>query len=119
MPLAAMRAMVRVQAPERTMLGAVQEEWLDAELKDSTAKSKTWQVLANQIVMARVRPPNFENTLSDDATEAAQDFGYVQQLIPFSQLGLPWNLDAWDGFPAARDRLYESAKELRARDWSH
>ncbi|MEO1187893.1 MAG: alkaline phosphatase D family protein [Pseudomonadota bacterium] len=113
-PVAAMNAMVRVQAPERTMLGATQEQWLDAELKDSTAKSKTWQVLANQIIMARVRPPNFENTLSDDQ-KAAQDVGYVQQLIPFSQLGLPWNLDAWDGFPAARDRLYESAKAAGAR----
>ncbi len=113
-PLAAMNTMVRVQDPERTMLGATQEQWLADELKDSTTKSKTWQVLANQIVMARVRPPNFANTLSD-AQKAAQDIGYVQQLIPFSQLGLPWNLDAWDGFPAARDRLYESAKTAGAR----
>ena len=47
--------------------------------------------------------------------KAAQDVGYIQQLIPFSQLGLPFNLDAWDGFPAARDRLYTSAKEAGAR----
>lgn len=113
-PLAAMDTMVRVQNPDRTMLGATQEKWLQDELVDSTAKSKTWQVLANQIVMARVRPPNFANTLSDEQ-KAAQDIGYVQQLIPFSQLGLPWNLDAWDGFPAARDRLYESAKVAGAR----
>jgi len=113
-PLAAMNAMVRVQAPERTMLGAAQETWLDQQLKDSTAKNKSWQVLANQIIMARVRPPNLEASLSD-AQKAAQDVGYIQQLIPFSQLGLPWNLDAWDGFPAARDRLYASAKEAGAR----
>ena len=113
-PLAAMETMVRVQNPDRTMLGAAQEKWLADELNDSTAKSKTWQVLANQIVMARVRPPNFANTLSEEQ-KAAQDIGYVQQLIPFSQLGLPWNLDAWDGFPAARDRLYESAKAAGAR----
>ncbi len=113
-PMAALSTMARVQNPERTMLGSAQEAWLDAELKDSTAKSKSWQVLANQIVMARVRPPNFENTLSDDQ-KAAQDIGYVQQLIPFSQLGLPWNLDAWDGFPSARDRLYESSKAAGAR----
>lgn len=113
-PLAAMATMVRVQAPERTMLGAAQETWLDEQLKDSTANGKSWQVLANQIVMARVRPPNFEASLSD-AQKAAQDNVFVQQLIPFSQLGLPWNLDAWDGFPAARDRLYNSAKEANAR----
>ncbi|MEM7327209.1 MAG: alkaline phosphatase D family protein [Pseudomonadota bacterium] len=113
-PLAAMNTMVRVQAPERTMLGAAQEAWLNEELKDSTAQSKTWQVLANQIVMARVRPPNFTQTLTD-AQKAAQDVGYIQQLIPFSQLGLPFNLDAWDGFPAARDRLYASARDAGAR----
>lgn len=113
-PLAAMNAMVRVQAPERTMLGAAQETWLDQQLKDSTAKNKSWQVLANQIIMARVRPPNLVASLSD-AQKAAQDISYIQQLIPFSQLGLPWNLDAWDGFPAARDRLYASAKDAGAR----
>lgn len=113
-PLAALDTMVRVQNPDRTMLGAAQEQWLEDELKDSTAKSKTWQVLANQIVMARVRPPNFENTLSDDQ-KAAQDFEYIKLLMPFSQLGMPWNLDAWDGFPAARDRLYQSAKDAGAR----
>ena len=64
--------------------------------------------------MAKVRPPNFERTLTDEQ-KAAQQVGYIQQLIPFSQLGLPWNLDAWDGFPAARDRLYASAKEAGAR----
>jgi alkaline phosphatase D len=113
-PVAAARTMVRVQDDTRTMLGATQEDWLDAELKDSTAKAKTWQVLANQIVMARVRPPNFNTTLTD-AQKAAQDIGYIQQLIPSSQLGLPFNLDAWDGFPAARDRLYASAKAAGAR----
>ncbi|MCR9268717.1 MAG: alkaline phosphatase D family protein [Hyphomonadaceae bacterium] len=113
-PLAAAGTMVKVQNPERTMLGAAQETWLAEQLKDSTEKNKSWQVLANQIVMARVRPPNFTQTLTD-AQKAAQDIGYIQQLIPFSQLGLPFNLDAWDGFPAARDRLYASAEEAGAR----
>lgn len=113
-PMAAAATMLKVQNPERTMLGAAQEEWLETQLKDSTRKGKVWQVLANQIVMARVRPPNFERTLTDEQ-KAAQDVSYIQLLIPFSQLGLPWNLDAWDGFPAARDRLYASAKAADAR----
>ncbi|MEL6862617.1 MAG: alkaline phosphatase D family protein [Pseudomonadota bacterium] len=113
-PLAAASTMLKVQDPERTMLGQVQETWLEDQFAASTEAGKSWQVLANQIIMARVRPPNFERSLSDEQ-KAAQDIGYVQQLIPFSQLGLPWNLDAWDGFPAARDRLYESAKRQGAR----
>lgn len=113
-PLAAASTMIRVQDPERTMLGAAQEAWLGQELKSSAEAGKSWQVLANQIVMARVRPPNFARTMTDEQ-KAAQDVGYIQQLIPFSQLGLPFNLDAWDGFPAARDRLYTSAKDAGAR----
>lgn len=113
-PFAATRTMVKVQNPERTMLGAVQEDWLEDQLKTSVVRGKSWQVLANQVIMARVRSPNFEASLTD-AQKAAQDIGYIQQLISFSQLGLPWNLDAWDGFPAARDRLYASAADAGAR----
>lgn len=113
-PMAAMRTMARVTDPTRTLLGDVQEEWLADGLKDSASNGVAWQVLANQVVMARVRPPNFRQTLSDEQI-AAQDVGYIQQLIEFSQLGMPWNLDAWDGFPAARDRLYSDAKDAGAR----
>jgi len=36
-------------------------------------------------------------------------------MIAFSALGLPMNLDAWDGYPAARGRLYAGAKAAGAR----
>ena len=112
-PAKAQEVMGRVRDESRTMLGRVQEEWLDSELQSSVAGGKTWQVLANQVIMARVRPPNLMETLTD-AQKAAQS-GYVAQMIPFSQLGLPFNLDAWDGFPAARERLYASAAASNAR----
>ncbi|MEM6535892.1 MAG: alkaline phosphatase D family protein [Pseudomonadota bacterium] len=112
-PMAAVSTMTRVNDETRTMLGQVQEDWLAAELADSVTSGKAWQVLANQVIMAKVRAPNFSRTLSQNQIDA-QDVGYIQQLIPFSQLGLPWNLDAWDGFPAARDRLYAGAKAASA-----
>ena len=107
-PIKAAEVMSRVTDPERTMLGSQQESWLAGELKSSARQGKTWQVLANQTIMARVRPPNFRQVLSREQIDA-QDFGLIQRLIDFSQLGLPFNLDAWDGFPAARERLYEAA----------
>ena len=107
-PIKAAEVMNRVTDPERTMLGSLQESWLAGELKSSARAGKTWQVLANQTIMARVRPPNFRQVLSREQIEA-QDFGLIQRLIDFSQLGLPFNLDAWDGFPAARERLYDAA----------
>ena len=113
-PARAMQTMQKVADPSRTMLGQTQEAWLAERLKDSTASGKTWQVLANQVIMANVRPPNFMQTLSEEQ-RAAIDNPFATQMIAFSQLGMPWNLDAWDGFPAARDRLYAAAEAAGAR----
>jgi phosphodiesterase/alkaline phosphatase D-like protein len=112
-PMAAAAALTRVAAADRTMLGAEQEAWLATELEASVKSGRRWQVLANQVIMAKVRPPNFTRTLTPE--QIALQTGYVAQLVPFSVLGLPWNLDAWDGFPAARERLYQSAKAAGAR----
>lgn len=112
-PAKAMEVMQRVNDPNRTMLGKTQEAWLDEGLRTSTRAGKAWQVLANQVILAEVKPPNLVETLTPEQ-QAAQS-GYVAGMIPFSQLGLPFNLDAWDGFPAARERLYASAEAAGAR----
>ena len=112
-PAKAAAVMQAVSDESRTMLGKVQEAWLDAGLKRSTEAGKAWQVLANQVIMAEVKPPNLMTALTPEQ-QAAQT-GYVAGMIPFSQLGLPFNLDAWDGFPAARERLYASAAAAGAR----
>lgn len=104
----------KVIDPARTMLGSEQEAWLNTAMKSSSANGKTWTVLANQVIMARVKLPDLPTVLTPEQI-AAQDHPYVQRMIGFSILGLPFNLDAWDGFPAARDRLYASAKAASAR----
>ena len=103
-----------INDPARTMLGTEQEAWLAGELKSSTKAGKAWQVLANQVVMARTTLPNFQEALTPEQL-AAQQNGFVQTMIGFSTLGLPFNLDAWDGFPAARERLYEGAAAANAK----
>ncbi|MGH1370593.1 MAG: alkaline phosphatase D family protein [Cellvibrionaceae bacterium] len=106
--------MTRVNDSERTMLGHAQEAWLSQELTESVKANKAWQVLANQTIMARVNPPDFTKQLSADDKEAITD-PRVIPFIEFSALGLPLNLDGWDGFPAARERLYSSAKQAGAQ----
>ncbi|MGB3625197.1 MAG: alkaline phosphatase D family protein [Henriciella sp.] len=112
-PAKAQAVMARVTSDDRTMLGKVQEDWLAGGLKSSVASGKAWQVLANQVIMASVKPPNLMETLTPE--QRAAQGGYVAAMIPFSQLQLPFNLDAWDGFPAARKRLYTSAETAGAR----
>ncbi|MEQ9315300.1 MAG: alkaline phosphatase D family protein [Henriciella sp.] len=112
-PARAAEVMGRVGDAGRTMLGAVQETWLADGFKSSVSSGKSWQVLANQVVMAEVKPPNLVEKLTPE--QQAMQQGYVASMIPFSQLGLPFNLDAWDGFPAARQRLYTAAEAAGAR----
>ncbi|KCZ46241.1 alkaline phosphatase D family protein [Hyphomonas pacifica] len=105
--------MQKINNPERTMLGAEQEAWLTEELAASVKAGKRWQVLANQVVMARTKLPNMQEVLTPEQV-AAQTNPYVAQMVPFSALGLPFNPDAWDGFPAARERLYAGAASAGA-----
>jgi alkaline phosphatase D len=71
-------------APERTMLGAAQEAWL----QDGLARTRTkWNVLAQQTLMAQ----------HDRKAGPGQSF---------------WT-DGWDGYPAARARLLADIAQSR------
>jgi alkaline phosphatase D len=72
----------RLTAPGRSILGRAQERWLDGELAGSRA---AWNVIAQQTRMAQfdTKPGPGRNA---------------------------WT-DAWDGYPAARERLLDSFKK--------
>ncbi len=99
--------------PSRTLLGAVQEEWLAEGMKRSRSSGKVWQVLAQQVIMTSL-------STSDAVLDAvnAQFPAYIRTLlensVAASKAGLPFNMDAWDGYPAARARLLGSAQEADA-----
>ena len=94
--------------PERTMLGSEQEAWLAGALKRSTGRGARWQILAQQTIMGSFAlPPEARAWLRADALEEVKRMTAVGAAA--SEVGLPFNLDAWDGYPAARDRLLRSA----------
>lgn len=70
--------------PSVTMLGDQQERWLESRLRGSRAE---WTVLGNNVMMAR---------LEHEATPGAR----------------LWH-DAWDGFPAARNRITSLLADAR------
>ncbi len=107
-PMAAAQAFKRqrLEDPSRTLLGSAQEQWLDATLAQSKARGQTWQVLAQQVVLSTwVAPENVARLLPPDTNLTTNWFSQAERL---RQAGLPWNLDAWDGYPAARARLKAS-----------
>jgi alkaline phosphatase D len=103
----------KINDPNRSMLGPEQEAWLAEELKQSAAAGKKWQVLGNQVTMAKVKIPDLEKGLPPE--KYAQVSAGTKRFYTTQRYGFEWNLDAWSGFPAARERLYKSAKDANAK----
>ncbi|AYG95790.1 alkaline phosphatase [Brevundimonas naejangsanensis] len=100
--------------PERSMMGATQEAWLEDALTASVQRGTAWQMLANQVIVARMRAPDFMSILPDEMLEEALSRPGSRRWLESTRLGLPINLDAWDGYPAARLRLYDAARRSGA-----
>lgn len=90
--------------PNRTLLGHEQESWLADTLAQSKSRGQSWQIVAQQIVMAEVGAPQGLSRLLDPNLSAmARQFVSGGEMV--SAAGMPWNLDAWGGYPAARTRF--------------
>lgn len=113
--LAALKAFAEgdYQQPDRQLLGGAQEAWLAQGLKASRRDGKSWQVLVQQVIMGKLAtPPSLLDAVGKDAPD------YVRRRITAASLasrsGLPANMDAWDGYPAARERLLKASLEADA-----
>jgi len=69
--------------PARTMLGEAQEQWLYDGLRGSTAR---WKLIGNQTML-----------------------GHLNEVTATGALTNNW-MDQWDGYPPARQRLYDVLK---------
>jgi alkaline phosphatase D len=95
-----------LQDSGRTMLGAVQDTWL---AKRFAAPNKRWNIWAQQtIVGALVQPQGLENWLAPDAPSFVKE--RVMRGALAAKAGIPSNMDAWDGYPAARSKALSAAQ---------
>ena len=125
-PATAATAQATMASPTREMLGTTQGTWLSGKITSSTA---TWQVLGQQVLMARMEfPVSVLSALNPDTltnaaalqTGLASITAYVTakntpaSMRTATQVGLMnttlnpklgYNLDAWDGYPVAREKL--------------
>lgn len=100
-------------AADRQLLGEAQEAWLGKALAASVKDGTQWQVLLQQVLMGNLRTPK---DFAEGIGAGLPDF--VKQRLAAaaaaSQAGLPSNMDAWDGYPAARARVFKAALEADA-----
>lgn len=123
--------------PKRTLMGYTQRDWLVDKLKQSTA---TWNVIGQQVLMSKMWIPaellaslgqitsggTSPDTLAKmnaqitelvtlklrleqgDPTLTVQEKARVTTLVPY-------NLDAWDGYYAEREFLYDKLAEFNKK----
>ena len=111
-----------VSDPAQTMLGDEQLQWCLSALVSSPA---TWQVLGQQVLMARMNLPaevlfqlapgaDVSATLAELAAIKVrmlqQDSSLTQEQIQRVLTAVPYNLDAWDGYAYEREVLLGAAK---------
>ena len=89
--------------PKRRMLGRRQERWLRRRLKN--ASDTTWQVLGQQVLVTELISANLE-PLVDPNGPSSIPKELLQSIIERSKRNTPSVLDAWDGYPLAREDLY-------------
>ena len=101
--------------PGRTLMGARQEEWLANGLSASVEKGKHWQVLLQQVIMAPTTLPQITARWFAPGFEPSAE-GLRERTVAnsLSALGVPFGLDRWDGYPAARNRLLEASARASA-----
>ncbi|MFN7304159.1 MAG: alkaline phosphatase D family protein [Phenylobacterium sp.] len=110
----------RLADPERRMMGPAQADWLRRGLANSVRTGRTWQVLGNEVIMARVRVPDIRAAMEPARLEAAiarmgrGGAARIDRMSSIGKLGLPYGLDMWDGYPADRQRLYGLIQRARA-----
>ena len=99
----------------REMLGAAQLDYVDRTLRASVASGQPWRLIANQVIMAKMTSPDLtEYVTEEDIISLEQQWDQARAFVKSSSLGLPVNLDAWDGYPAARERFYDVVRNADA-----
>jgi len=101
----------RLADDSRSIIGAQQESWLAAQLRNSAEAGIPWQIIGQQVIMGRKNIPQVANEeFAPELRDAVAGSRYGM-LRERAQLGLPLNFDAWDGYPANRERVLDMFRE--------
>jgi len=89
--------------PARTMMGSTQEDWLAHGLRRSTASGRPWQLVGVGTIMGETyTPAEAPKWVAADAP--LRNRRGLAGGAMLAKAGLPYNMDAWGGYPAARGR---------------
>lgn len=107
-----------IGAPERDLLSAKMKQFLADELAESVRSNRRWRIIGNQSVMARRTAPNLDNAFFKALRGELDDKGRkeLDEMTLLGRIGLPVDLDSWNGYPEAREGFYQISKNAGAHD---
>ena len=83
----------------RNLLGSEQLAWVE---KKVGSQKFDWTILGQQVLMTKLKFPDLSKMLKEEDIPS-----FLKPYLKFLGLGIPSNLDAWDGYPAERNKLYD------------
>jgi alkaline phosphatase D len=107
------RFRAEVDSPQRQMMGKEQMAWLEKQVAQSRA---AWQILGQQVLMARMEYPLpvikgdvncFEYVGLCKLAERRPASLTAQQKAVVEAPTLPCYMDSWDGYAAERERVFD------------
>ena len=102
-----------VGAEDREVLGPIQLDFITQACANSVEAGKPWRVLGNEVILGKVQSPDFDKVLPFWVKIIAERQG-AGEFVDRSRFDIPFNLDFWNGYPAARERLYAGLKGVGA-----
>ena len=96
-----------LNSDNRELLGKEQLSWIENSILNTNAR---WTVFGQQVLMAKLKFPDISQMLKSKEVPS-----FLKPYLKFLGLGIPSNLDAWDGYPAERNRLYKLMGSAKKR----
>ena len=87
-----------LNSSNRSLLGSEQLSWIEEIVSDSSAY---WTLFGQQVLMTKLKFPDLTRMLDSEDIPS-----FLKPYLKFLGLGIPSNLDAWDGYPSDRSKLY-------------
>ena len=106
-----------IDDPARRMLSAEMEAFFAGAMAHSVERREPWRLVGNASPIARMLVPDLEAAgIPEDLAPASERIGGGPNLFWKGKWNLPFYTDTWDGYPAARERLYAAARAAGADD---
>ena len=90
---------------DRKLIGLEQMLWI----KNNLNKKFKWSIIGQQVLMAQVYLPTIFANMNKKILP-----DYLHKYLKIGGANVPFNTDAWDGYPKERERLFKELKKVNS-----